>query len=69
MPYTSAQKKATLKWRENNKQEFNEYMLVKNKEYYNNNVEERRKKRREKYYYDKYNSYEGICEVFRKMLI
>ena len=69
MPYTIAQKRATLKWRENNREEFNEYMLQKNKEYYNNNLEERRRKRMEKYYYDKYNSYEEICKIFRKIKI
>ena len=69
MSYTEARKKAIYKWRNKNREEFNEYMLQKNKEYYNNNIEERRKKRMETYYYNKSNSYEEICKVFRKINI
>jgi hypothetical protein len=69
MYYTQAQKRATYKWRDNNKEEYNEYMLKLNMKYYFKNQEERKKKRMEQYYYNKENNFEEVWKTFRKMKI
>jgi hypothetical protein len=67
--YTEAQKKATLKWRMNNKEKWNNYHNEKGKEYYAQNSDEHKKKRMERYYYSKENSYSEVSKLFRKILI
>ena len=51
--YTESQKQSIMKWRVNNKQEYNEYMNEYHKHFYQNNAERIRKKRMDKYYYQR----------------
>ena len=51
--YTPAQKKSILRWREDNKEKYNEYMNDYFKGYYQKNAEAFRKKRMAKYWYEK----------------
>lgn len=61
MTYNESMKLSTYKWRENNKEKFDdyhreyyrEYMLGKNKEYYIKHSEKRRAERKNRYYVEK----------------
>ena len=53
MPYTPAQKRATYKYVEKNRERFNEYMKTENKKYYEKNKEEKNRKDLARYYYKK----------------
>ena len=58
--YNDKIKNNIYKWRESNKEDFNEYMLKVNMKYYFANHEERKKKRMENYYYYKQNNIDEV---------
>jgi len=69
--YTEAQKKATYKWRENNKEEYlkhhNEYR--KNSILYNEKQKSIMRKKAEIKNYKDYGNYQKISKTFRNILI
>ena len=51
--YTDAQKHSIMKWRQSNKEEYNEYMNEYLKKFYEKNSEVLKTKRMKTYYYQK----------------
>lgn len=49
--YTESQKESIMKWRNTNKEKYNEYMKEYNNNYYHEHVDMFRKKRMDKYYF------------------
>jgi|LauGreDrversion2_3_1035106.scaffolds.fasta_scaffold304318_1 hypothetical protein len=68
MPYTEAQKKATYKWRANNREQYNNMLLKYTKKYYTDHLESRRE------YGKNYNrlrreyDYNVVAKIFLKIL-
>lgn len=63
MTYTESSKKSIYKWRQANKDEFNQYMGTYMNNYYKNHSDYFRKKRMDLYYYKK------ETQIFRNILI
>jgi hypothetical protein len=61
--YNEKQKLSIMKWRENNKDDYNKYMLEINTRKYYSNQEHYQKKRLERYYFEK------ECKRLRNILI
>ena len=61
--YSTAQKNNILKWRNKNRDKYNDYMNNYSKGYYQINAETFKKKRRYHYHYKK------ECDIFRKILM
>lgn len=61
--YNENTKKASYKWRENNKDEYLEYMKPQTLRYYHSHKIECNERRMKLYYYRK------ECEIFRKILL
>ena len=51
--YNEIVKANIMRWRENNREHYNEYMLEINKQNYYNNQEHFKKKRMERYFFEK----------------
>jgi len=60
--YTEAQKQSIMKWRDNNKEEYNIYMNEYHKKFYQSNAERLRKRRMDKYYFQK--EWKRLCGIF-----
>jgi len=63
MTYNETQRANIMKWRKNNKEKYNEYMLVVNTKNYYTHQEHFQKKRMERYYFEK------ECMRLRNVLI
>ena len=61
--YTEAQKRATMKWREKNRLQYNEYMRPQRKKFYEENKENLLIKKSNKYFWNK------ECKRLRDILI
>jgi FAD/FMN-containing dehydrogenase len=61
--YNDKIKKTIYKWRESNKDKYNELMREHNKKYYDEHKEQRIKKNLDRYYFNK------ECQRFRNILL
>ena len=71
MPYTysEATKKATLKWREHNREDWNEKHNEHSKKYYKKYIEQRREYGKAYYQYRRECDYKIVAKAFLKILL
>ena len=69
MPYTQATKTAILKWREQNREDWNEKHNEHSKKYYKKNIQRQRQYGKDYYRYKRECSYVVVAKLFLKILL
>ena len=69
MPASEAQKRASIRYREKNRLEYNLKNKVYNNKCYHNNVEKRSIYNKNRYEYIKQNDYNTVAKIFLRILL